>query len=74
MKVIPPPPPLAPDMGLSKLLTPDEVSRRLGVTTRTVRRYIRAGVLPAVRLSPRVLRVWESDLEAMLAACADEQR
>lgn len=38
----------------------------LGVTERTLRRYVASGQLPAYRLGPRLLRFKQSDLDALL--------
>lgn len=46
-------------------LTPSEVARRLRVSVDAVRRWIRAGHLPAVRLVRRYL-VRAADVETML--------
>ena len=45
-----------------QLLTVEEVARRLSVATRTVRRLIDRGELPAHRMG-RMVRVSEDDLE-----------
>ena len=45
------------------LLTPDEVARRLGVSRDTVYLWVKKGRLPAVRPSPRVIRIPEAALE-----------
>lgn len=47
--------------GTSDILTPAEVAVRLGVAPSTVRRWINAGRLPAVRIGSR-LRIREADL------------
>ncbi len=48
-------------------LSPEEVAQRLGVNVQTVRVWIRSGKLPASRLAGRrVLRIRESDIEALL--------
>lgn len=48
-------------------LTPEDVAERLSVNVQTVRAWIRSGKLPASRLAGRrVLRIRESDLEAVL--------
>jgi excisionase family DNA binding protein len=53
---------------VTKLLTPDEVANRYQVTTRTVRRWVRDGELPAIlmpsndyRIDPQELARWESE-------------
>lgn len=48
-------------------LSPEAVAQRLGVNVQTVRAWIRSGRLPASRLAGRrVLRIRESDIEAVL--------
>lgn len=49
------------------LLTVSDVAERLSVSTDTVRRYLRSGELPAVRLT-RDWRVEPAALEAFVAA------
>ena len=58
----------APADAGQRLLSVEEAARRLRLSPLTVRDYIRRQGLPAVRLSPRVLRVRERDLEAWLEA------
>ncbi len=41
---------------MSELLTADELAGRLHVKASTIRRWMRAGWLPAVRVSPKVVR------------------
>jgi excisionase family DNA binding protein len=48
---------------MDELLTVAEAAKLLKVTRHTVYRWIAEGRLPAVRYSPRVLRVMRSDLE-----------
>ncbi len=48
----------------SPLLTIDQAAERLQVSTRTVRRWITEGVIPARRLGRRAVRIAEEDLEA----------
>lgn len=50
------------------LLDTQEVARILGVHVQTVRRYIRAKQLPAIRLTPRLYKVRQGDLERFLLA------
>jgi len=45
-----------------QLLTVAEVARYLGVTSHTVYRWISQGRLPAIRYSPKVIRVRRRDL------------
>lgn len=46
-----------------QLLTLSQVAERLQVSLSDVRRKIRAGVLPSIRLGPRQVRVLVSDLQ-----------
>ena len=48
-----------------KFLTCDEIADALGVTSKSVRRWISDKALPAYRIG-RLLRVHESDLQAFL--------
>ncbi|MCV7095391.1 helix-turn-helix domain-containing protein [Mycobacterium kubicae] len=43
-----------------------EAADRLGVSYRSVRRYISAGRLNAVRVGPRLLKVRADDLDALM--------
>jgi excisionase family DNA binding protein len=45
-----------------QLLTLPQVAERLQVSLSDVRRKIRAGILPSIRLGPRQVRVLASDL------------
>jgi excisionase family DNA binding protein len=47
-------------------LTQDEAANYLGVTDRTLRRYVASGELPAYRLGSRLLRFKQADLDALL--------
>ena len=47
---------------MEKLLTIEQVAEILQVSTRTVRRYIKAGRLPSINLGERIVRVSEGDL------------
>jgi excisionase family DNA binding protein len=53
---------------LSRLLTVEEVAEYLGQHPVTVYSEIRAGVIPAVRLGYRTVRVREVDLERYLTS------
>ncbi len=55
-----------------KLLTPAQVADRLGVTPRTVARYIQSGQLRATETAVGHARVLETDLEAFLAGQQDQ--
>jgi excisionase family DNA binding protein len=51
---------------MSRLIRVDEAAARLGVSEITVRRMLSTGQLPCVRPRPRVIRVREDDLEALM--------
>lgn len=48
----------------------DEAAEYLGVVPLTVRRWISAGLLPASRLGPRMVRIRRDDLDALLTPIA----
>jgi excisionase family DNA binding protein len=54
------------EAGDSRLLRTSEVARRLGVCQQTVRRWVHAGQLPAVRLTKYTVRIKSVDLDAFL--------
>lgn len=47
-------------------ITQPEATNYLGVTDRTLRRYVAEGRLPAYRLGKRLLRFRQADLDALL--------
>jgi excisionase family DNA binding protein len=54
-----------------------DAAEHVGVTTRTLRRWIAAGALPAYRVGPRLVRVNLDDLEELMrpiAATAGKRR
>lgn len=55
------------------LLDRDEVARRLRVSVRTVRRWGRDGLLEERRVGPRLVRVTESSVEALIRAGKDHR-
>jgi excisionase family DNA binding protein len=55
---------------LTKFLTIDETADLFNVSTRTVRRFIDSGALPAHRLG-RLVRISEDDIAVFLAATRD---
>ena len=58
-----------------RLLTPDEVADRLGITKITAKAWLRAGKLPVTRLGEKgLLRCRESDLDAYIRDLAERQR
>lgn len=46
---------------MTKMLTPSDIADKLNIHPNTVRDYLKAGILPAVKLG-RVWRVEEKDL------------
>lgn len=42
-----------------------QVAQRTGVAEITVRRWIASGILPAHRVGPRLIRIYEKDVDAM---------
>jgi len=50
------------------LVTLKQAAERLGVSYSFLFRFYRRGVLPVVKLSPRCIRVKESDIELLLNA------
>ncbi|MGZ6297335.1 MAG: ATP-binding protein [Candidatus Limnocylindrales bacterium] len=55
----------------SSLIGPGEAARRLGVSSRTIQRWLRDGRLPAVRIGARLKTTLEA-VDAMSAAARDE--
>jgi excisionase family DNA binding protein len=51
-----------------RLLRIEEAARLLGVSSKTIRRWIELEELPAHRLGPRSLRVDEAELRAWIQA------
>ena len=51
---------------LKGLLTPDDISKKLKVSVFTVYRWIKAGKLKAIKLTPRVFRITEKDLNQFI--------
>jgi len=49
-----------------RLLSVEEVAARLSVAPRTVWTWIGSGILPVVKLSARLVRIREIDLEAFV--------
>jgi excisionase family DNA binding protein len=58
---------LAPDRPTTLLSVP-VVARRLGVSDRSIRRYIKRGLLRAYKIGGQI-RIAEEDLMAFLASC-----
>lgn len=53
-------------MSQSQRVSLQEAADILGVSTKTIRRYIADGSLPAERIQSRLLRVLRSDVEGLL--------
>ncbi|MGY3555649.1 helix-turn-helix domain-containing protein [Williamsia sp. R60] len=51
-------------------LSLQDIADELGISDRTVRRWVASGQLKAVRPSPRVIRVEASELDRFLASAA----
>ena len=49
------------------LLSPKQAAERLGVCTKTIYRRIEDGSLPGIRLSAKILRIDEQDLQEYIA-------
>jgi len=50
----------------STYISIDDAASRLGVHSKTLRKWVAAGHVPAYRLGPKVLRIKLADLEAMV--------
>ena len=51
---------------MSDLLTVEEVAERLRLTSETILRWAREGKIPAIRISPKVLRFdWDAVYQAL---------
>ena len=57
---------------MARLLTPEQVAKRLHVTKQTVWKWIREGHLPARRFGQRMYRINEADLAVMRVGPARE--
>lgn len=58
-----------------RLLTPDEVAARLGITPITAKAWLRSGKLPLTKLGKRgLLRCREADLDAYVRELSEGQR
>jgi len=56
---------------MTDLLTADELAARLKVKASTVREWMRRGVIPAIRLTPKVIRF---DLDQVLKTMSEDKR
>ena len=59
-------------MELSNLLTAEELAERLSLRPSTVKLWARQGFIPAIRITPKVLRFQLADVEEAL--CQKGQR
>jgi excisionase family DNA binding protein len=58
---------------MSEFLTADELAERLRLRPGTVRRWALAGKIPAIRISPKVVRFDPSDVERALREAAERR-
>jgi excisionase family DNA binding protein len=54
-----------------KMLSPEEVAKKLAVTPNTVRGWLREGSLSGIKLGKRIWRVNENDLQKYI--CCEQQ-
>ena len=52
---------------MAKMLTPGQIAERLNLHPNTVREYLKAGVIPGIKLG-RVWRIEEEDLKQFIRA------
>ena len=57
---------MKPNKFLSKLLTPEQVSKKLRISVFTVYRWVKSGKLRAIKFTPRLFRIDEKDLSRFL--------
>ncbi|MBX9642085.1 MAG: helix-turn-helix domain-containing protein [Mycobacteriaceae bacterium] len=48
-----------------RLISLDEAAERLDICTRTLRRYIAAGLLTAYRIGPRLIKIDPAELDQL---------
>lgn len=56
------------ELNPSPLIDAKQIAAQLGAAEETARRIMRSGEIPVIALSPRRLRVRQSDLDAYIAA------
>jgi len=49
-----------------ELLTINQTAERIGVTTMTIQRYLKAGLLPKIKIGSRLVRIPKSAVDEML--------
>ncbi|WAC55018.1 helix-turn-helix transcriptional regulator [Gordonia sp. SL306] len=59
---------MAASRARTRYLSLQDIAEELGISDRTVRRWIATGQLKAVRPSPRVIRVEASELDRFISA------
>ncbi len=64
---MPTPLPAVPPGTAKQMISPKEAAERLDVDRETILRWIRAGKLRASKLTPRLVRIYVADIDAMLA-------
>jgi excisionase family DNA binding protein len=52
---------------IQEFLTVEQIANMLQIDAESVRRYVRSGKLPAIKLGGKYIRVRRQDLEAFLA-------
>lgn len=58
---------ILPRMDAPDVLTVKQAAALLQVTERTIRNYIESGLLPALRMGPRLIRIRRADLERLFS-------
>ena len=61
-------------MTATRLLTAEELAEQLRLTTNTVRAYARRGLIPAIRITPKVIRYDPERVRQALQTRSDERR
>lgn len=61
---------MAASRARTRYLSLQDIAEELGISDRTVRRWIATGRLKAVRPSPRVIRVEASELDRFIISAA----
>jgi excisionase family DNA binding protein len=56
----------SPTLGQRRLISTEEAAERLGVSKKTIVRWIKAGRLVGFRVGPRYIRVDANELEAAM--------
>ena len=62
---------------MGNLITADELGKRLNLSTDTIRKWARAGIIPCLKLSGKVVRFDSTEVEDALrkrAAQSEERR